>query len=199
MRRIVAFNNVTVDGYFTAADGNLGWVVQDEQLGKSAAAGMADSDTILFGRRTYEMFEAFWPTALSYPDAMNPHAASPLSAEQRAMGHWINDANKIVFSTTRNNVSWRNSRLFHELDPRKIEALKNEPGKAMMIFGSGSIVSQLTQHGLIDEYMFFVNPILLGEGRPLVSGLSASRGLELMEARTYPSGCVMLRYVRPSP
>jgi dihydrofolate reductase len=198
MRRIVAFNNVTVDGYFTADDGNLGWVVQDEQLDKSAAAGMADSDTILFGRRTYEMFEGFWPAALSERGAGNPHAAGQMSDEQRAMGKWINDANKIVFSTTRDDVTWRNSRLFHELDPRVIEALKNEPGKTMMIFGSGSIVSQLTQHGLIDEYMFFVSPVLLGNGRPLVSGLAWSRRLHLSEATKHASGGVMLRYVLPA-
>jgi dihydrofolate reductase len=198
MRPIVAFNHVTADGRFAAADGNLGWVVQDEQLEKSAAAGMSDSDTILFGRRTYEMFEGFWPRALSEPGAGNPHAAAQMSSEQRAMGKWINDANKIVFSTTRNNVTWRNSRLFPELDPRVIEALKNEPGKTMMIFGSGSIVSQLTQHGLIDEYMFFVSPILLGNGRPLVTGLATSRSLQLTEATKHPSGGVLLRYVLPA-
>ena len=75
--------------------------------------------------------------------------------------------------------------------------MKKQPGKDMMIFGSGSIVSQLTEHGLIDEYQFVVSPILLGSGRSLLSGVSKSSRLDLLEARKYPSGNVMLRYARP--
>jgi dihydrofolate reductase len=103
----------------------------------------------------------------------------------------------LVFSRTRRDVTWRNSRLLHEFDPREIEALKRQPGKDMMIFGSGSIVSQLTQHGLIDEYHFVVSPILLGSGRPLLSGVSKSSRLDLVEAKKYSSGNVVLRYARP--
>jgi dihydrofolate reductase len=68
----------------------------------------------------------------------------------------------------------------------------------MIIFGSGSIVSQLTQHGLIDEYQFVVSPILLGSGRPLLSGVSKSVRLDLLKAQEYQSGNVMLRYARPN-
>lgn len=112
------------------------------------------------------------------------------------MGVWINEAPKLVFSRTRKEVTWKNSRLFHELDPREIEAIKKQPGGDIMVFGSGSIVSQLTEHGLVDEYQFVVNPILLGSGRPLLSGTSRSARLDLVESRKYPSGNVMLRYAR---
>jgi dihydrofolate reductase len=71
-------------------------------------------------------------------------------------------------------------------------------GKDMIVFGSGSIASQLTQHGLIDEYQFVVSPILLGSGRPLLSGVSNSLKLDLLEAKKYQSGNVMLRYARPN-
>jgi dihydrofolate reductase len=104
----------------------------------------------------------------------------------------------LVFSRTLKDVTWRNSRLLHELDPHKVEAMKRQPGKDMIIFGSGSIVSQLTQHGLIDEYQFVVCPILLGSGRPLLSGVSKSASLDLLEAKRYKSGDVMLRYARPN-
>jgi len=113
------------------------------------------------------------------------------------MATFINEATKVVFSRTLQDVTWRNSRLLHELDPREIEAMKREPGKDMIVFGSGSIVSQLTQHGLIDEYLFVVSPILLGRGRPLLSGVSKSLRLDLLEATAYRSGSVMLRYARP--
>ena len=96
----------------------------------------------------------------------------------------------------RGDVTWKNSRLLHELDPREIETMKGQPGKDMIVFGSGSIVSQLTQHGLIDEYQFAVCPILLGNGRPLFSDVSKSLRLDLLEAKAYPSGDAMLRYAR---
>ncbi len=197
MRRIVVFDRVTADGYFAGSDGNLGWVVPEEELDRSAADDLGGSDTILFGRRTYEMFESFWPhVASDSPDAPDPHAAGRLSPEMRAMGIWINEATKIVFSRTRKDVTWRNSRIVPELDPREVEALKAQPGKDIMVFGSGSVVSKLTEHALVDEYRFVVGPILLGSGRSLVSGVPRSLRLDLLEARAYPSGNVMLRYAR---
>lgn len=197
MRRIVAFNRVSADGYFAAADGGLGWVVPEPELDRSAADNLGGADTILFGRRTYEMFESFWPHAVGDSDtARDPHAPGRVSPEMRALGIWINEATKIVFSRTRQDVTWRNSRLRPEFDPREIEALKGEPGKDIMIFGSGSIVSLLTRHGLIDEYRFVVGPVLLGSGRPLVGGVPESLRLDLLEAKAYPSGNVVLRYAR---
>lgn len=197
MRRIVAFNRVSADGYFAGPNGNLDWVVQDEELDRAAAERLPDADTILFGRRTYELFEGFWPHAVNdSPTAPDPHSAGRRSREIRDIGIWINEATKVVFSRTRKAVPWANSRLVHEFDPREIDAMKSQPGKDMMIFGSGSIASQLTQHGLIDEYQFVVSPILLGSGLPLLSGVSARLRLDLREAKKYQSGNVMLRYAR---
>ena len=199
MRRIMTFNHVTADGYFAAPDGNLGWVVQDAEIAKTAGEGMPGTDTILFGRRTYELFEAFWPHAVDdSPTSPDPHDAGRRSPEIRAMAIWLNEATKLVFSRTLKEVTWKNSRLLHEFDPREIEAMKRQPGKDMIVFGSGSIVSELTQHGLIDEYQFVVSPILLGSGRPLLSGVSKSLRLDLLEAKEYQSGNVMLRYARPN-
>ncbi len=196
-RRIVMFNRVTADGYFAGSDGNLNWVVPEPELDKAAADRLSGTGTILFGRRTYEMFERFWPHALDEGGmAADPHAAGRRSPEMHAMAGWINEANKVVFSKTRQDVTWRNSRLLRDLDPREIEAMKRQPGADIMIFGSGSIVSQLTEHGLIDEYQFVLAPLLLGSGRQLLSGVSKPLPLELLEAKKYPSGNVMLRYAR---
>jgi hypothetical protein len=93
-------------------------------------------------------------------------------------------------------VTWANSRLVRDFDPRAIESMKNERGGDMMIFGSGSIASLLTQHGLIDEYLFAVSPILLGGGRTLLTGVAAKRKLDLLEEKRFPSGKVLLRYER---
>jgi dihydrofolate reductase len=203
MRRIVMFNRVTADGYFAGTDGNLDWVVPDAELDRSAAQRIQRSDsdtTILFGRRTYEQFEAFWSHALDdSPTSPDPHDAGRVSPEMRAMAVMLNESTKLVFSRTLIDVTWKNSRLLQEFDPDEMEAMKRQPGKDMMIFGSGSIVSQLTQHGLIDEYQFVVSPVLLGSGRSLIDGVLANLRLDLKEVREFPSGTVMLRYVRSTP
>jgi dihydrofolate reductase len=198
-RRIVTFNRVSADGYFSAPDGSLDWAVPDPEIDRAGAEAGPGFDTILFGRRTYQMFEAFWPNIPEDDSAApDPHDPGHVSPELRAMGNMLTEANKLVFSKTLTEVTWRNSRLLPELDPREVEAMKEESGKDMIIFGSGSIVSQLTEHGLIDEYQFVVGPILLGSGKHLLTGVSQSSRLELLESKEYPSGNVVLRYARSS-
>jgi dihydrofolate reductase len=195
MRRIVVFDNVTADGYFADIKGSLDWVIPSDEVFRTAADSNRDIDTMLFGRRTYEMFEQFWPRALDDPEtAPDPHTAGRRSAVNREMAVWINETNKIVFSRTRKDVTWKHSQLIPELEPTKIEAMKAGPGKDMIVFGSGSVVAQLTEHGLIDEYVLVVNPILLGGGRPLLAGLSRRTPLDLRQATHHKSGHVLLRY-----
>jgi dihydrofolate reductase len=195
MRRILMFNHVTADGYFAGADGNLNWVVQDPEIDEAAINRMAGVDTILLGRRTYELFEAFWPHAVDdSPTSADPHDPSRRTATLRAMAVWINEATKLVFSRSLTKVTWKNSRVIDEVDPRAIQAMKRERGKDMIVFGSASIVSELTRHGLIDEYQFVVNPKLLGNGAQLFKGVSNSQNLNLIDTTRYQSGNVVLRY-----
>jgi len=195
MRRIVMFNWLTADGYFAGPDRNLEWVVPDEEQAKAAADGIPRFDTVLFGRRTYQLFEGFWRHAVDNSStAPDPHRPGRRSREHRAVAIGLNEMTKLVFSKTLKDVTWRNSCLLHELDPHEIETMKSQPGKDMIVFGSGSIVSQLTQHGLIDEYQFVICPILLGSGRPLLSNVSKRLRLDLLEAKEYQSGDVLLRY-----
>ncbi len=194
-RKIVAFDRISADGYFSAADGALDWAVPDPDLDKGAAGKLGDSDLMLFGRRTYDMFEAFWPHVLKDPvTAPDPHSPGRHTPEMLALAVWINAAKKIVFSTTRREVPWTNSELRRDVVPTEIEALKAQPGKTIMLFGSGTVVSRLSELGLIDEYQFVVCPVLLGGGRQLVSGTSRRLSLELVEARPFTSGNVMLRF-----
>ena len=197
MRRIIAFEHLSADGYFASGDGKLDWTVPDEELDRMGAGNAGGADMILFGRRTYEMFESFWPKVVSdAPTAPDPHAEGRATAEARAMGEWINAATKWVFSRTRKEVSWNNSHLRREIDAREIEALKRGPGKDIMVFGSGSVVSRLTELGLVDAYDLIVAPVLLGRGRPLVDGLSGNHRLKLAEAHPFRSGNVLLHYER---
>ena len=94
---------------------------------------MPGAGTILFGRRTYEQFEGFWPGVANDPSgASDPHDPDRRSPEIRAMATFIDEATKVVFSRTLKDVTWRNSRLLRELDPREIEAMKAEPGNVML-------------------------------------------------------------------
>ena len=197
MRRIVMFNQVTADGYFAGPDGRLDWVVPEPAIQARAVEQMPSVDTILFGRRTYEQFAGFWPNALRESSATNapdPHEAGQRSGPMRAMAIWLNETPKLVFSRTLSEVTWNNSRLVRQLDPHDMKSKKQQTGKDMIIFGSGSIVSQLAKHGLIDEYQLVVSPVFLGKGTSLLHDVPASSRLELLEATSYPSGNVMLRY-----
>lgn len=197
MRRIVMFNRVSADGYFASTDGSLDWTIPDDAIDRAGAASMKDFDTMLFGRHTYEAFESFWPHVASDSETVNdPHREGRHSETLRSMATWINETEKWLFSSRRTEVSWQNSRLFPKLDPAELQALKQASGKNMIIFGSGSLVSELTAHGLIDEYQFIVSPLLLGRGRSLISDVSKRVPLELLEAKPYPSGNLMLRYGR---
>jgi dihydrofolate reductase len=167
-----------------------------DKLGGDAVPG--PGNMMLFGRRTYQMFESFWPHVLKdSPEAPDPHVPGRQSAAMRGMAVWIHEATKIVFSKTLENVTWHNSRLLRDVEPSNIEALKREPGSDdIMIFGGGQIVSRLTALGLIDEYHLIVSPLLLGGGKTLVNGVESRTALDLLEVKQYGSGNVMLRYAR---
>jgi dihydrofolate reductase len=194
MRRIVAFDKLSADGYFTDGEGKLDWTVPEPEMDKATASGMGSTGAMIFGRKTYEMFESFWPHVDGSDTAPNPHAAGQRSPEMKAFAVWINEAEKIVFSRSRKDVTWKNSRLVRELTPRAVESIKAEKGPDILVFGSGQVVAKLTEHGLVDEYQFVVTPVLLGNGRSLISGLPKTRGLDLQEAKAYPQGNVMLKY-----
>ena len=194
MRRIVVFNRVSADGYFAKPDGDLSWFVPDEAIDRAGADQMPHFDAMLFGRRTYEMFEHFWPTVQGAQPAPDPHDPNRKTETIAAMAAWINRTQKLLISKTRAQLSWQNSHLLGEFRAEKLQELKAQPGKDIIVFGSGSIVSQLSAHGLVDEYQFIVSPLLLGSGKAVVSGVEGTRPLELLEAKAYDSGNVVLRY-----
>ncbi len=197
MRKLVVFNRVSADGYFAAENGDLSWAVPDEAIDRSAAEHLVDFDGMLFGRRTYDLFEGFWPNAVKGSGATeDPHAPGRASKTLHALGSWINQTTKYLFSNTRQELSWQSSELLGAFDAARVRALKEAEGKNLIVFGSGSIVSLLTEHRLVDEYQFVVGPLLLGSGQAMIRGVSHDSKLELLEAKAYESGNVMLRYSR---
>ena len=147
-----------------------------------ASANLFDSvDTMLFGRVTYELMAGYWPTAK--PDADDPRIIEAMNSNP-----------KVVFSKSLNKVDWKNTRLVKGDVAEEVSKLKRQPGKDMIIFGSGGIVSALAPKGLIDNYRIFVVPVVLGKGRPLFNGIGARLYLKLVETRAFRSGLVLLRY-----
>lgn len=111
MRRIIVFNHVSADGYFASRDGAMNWPVLDEELERRSVGNLDDADTILFGRRTYDMFESFWPKVVKdSPTVPSPHGGGRASADARAMGVWINAATKWVRTSIASSIRARSRR-----------------------------------------------------------------------------------------
>jgi dihydrofolate reductase len=182
MRKVIASNFMTLDGFFAGPDGDLDWFVWDGEIAEYMKQQFDAIDTILFGRVTYQLMEGYWPTA-------SPPEEDPVIIEA------MNTLPKVVFSTTLEKVEWHNSRLVRNNIAEEIAKMKQAPGKDMVIFGSGTIVSALTRSGMIDEYRIFVNPVVLGSGKPMLTGLNERLKMKLLSTRTFQCGVVLLRYV----
>ncbi|MEA3203505.1 MAG: hypothetical protein QOI63_1180 [Thermoplasmata archaeon] len=183
------FNLVSADGYFCGPDGNLDFFLPDKEVDRFAARNTRDFDTVLMGRITYELFQAYWPAAEHEPKT---------SAEDREIAAFLNRSTKIVYSTTLKDTTWQNTQIAKKFDPAALLALKASAGRDIIVFGSGSVVRQLTDAGLIDEYQILVTPALLGTGRSLLEG-SKGAELEFLDSQVYRSGNVLHRYAYKGP
>lgn len=181
MQRLTAFNFVTLDGYFQGPNADTSWHRHGAEQDEYAAEALTGGGTLLFGRVTYEMMAGYWTS----PAAVK---SSPIVARG------MNSAEKIVFSRTLKTVDWNNSRLVKGRIDEEVRKLKEMPGKGMAILGSGSIVTQLAEHGLIDDYQIMVNPIAIGGGASLFKGLTKPLELKLTSTRVFKNGIVLLCY-----
>lgn len=180
MRRLVVFNNVSLDGYFVDANGDMSWAhKQDPEWASFVNENASGTAVLVFGRITYELMAKYWPTPMAMKN-------SPAVAEG------MNNLHKVVFSRTLDKVSWKNTKLVKGDLVEEVRKMKNEPGPDMVILGSGSIVSQLAQAGLIDEYQVALSPIVLGKGRSMFEGVK--QNVNLKKTREFGNGKVMLWY-----
>jgi dihydrofolate reductase len=181
MRKVFVFNLVTLDGYFEGPNREIDWHNVDAEFNDYAVGMLNSVDTLIFGRVTYELMASYWPT----PDATQN---DPIVAER------MNNLPKIVFSRTLEKTEWHNTRLVRDNIEEEIKKMKQQPGKDMVILGSGSVVSGFAQRGLIDEYRIMVNPVVLGRGNPLFKGIKNRLHLKLIKTRAFRSGNVLLYY-----
>lgn len=184
MRKVIMFNRISMDGFFAGPNGESHeWFIQDQQVDK-AAHEMMEPDTVLFGRVTYQLFEGHWPKMAKDPNAPK---------EAKATADELNKMNKLVFSKTLKEVHWENTRLISGNLAEEVKKLKQSEGGDIVIFGSGTIVQQLTDERLIDEYLFVLTPVILGEGKSFFEDVE-KLGLNLLETRNFKTGNVMLHY-----
>jgi dihydrofolate reductase len=182
MRKLIVFNNISLDGYFVDGRGDMSWAhKQDPEWIEFISGNANPGGALLFGRVTYDLMSRYWPT--------------PLALQNNAsVAEGMNNCPKVVFSRTMAQAEWNNTTLIKTDIAAAVRKMKSEPGPGMAILGSGSIVAQLAPEGLIDEYQIVVNPIALGSGRTLFQGMESKLKLKLTNTRAFANGNVVLYY-----
>jgi dihydrofolate reductase len=188
MRKIVSFAHVSLDGFVASNDAgmaSLGWISISADLFEYVEQRIQQTDTALYGRNTFQMMEAYWPTATDKP---NP--------TQHEIDHsrWYKAARKIVFSTTLQEKNHSNTKIISSNLSGEIQQLKQGAGSEILVFGSPTATHALMAENLIDEYWLFVNPVVLGQGIPLFKDIQQRTKLNLLKSKIFASGVVCLHY-----
>jgi len=181
MRKLFSFNLITLDGFFEGSQQDIGWHNVDEEFNEFAVEQLSTIGVILFGRVTYQGMASFWPT----PFAIK---SDPVVAEL------MNSFPKVVISRTLDKAEWNNTRLVKAQVAEEITKLKQQPGKDLAIFGSANLTASLLHLGLVDELRIMVNPIILGQGTPLLKDVNDQINLKLLKTQTFRNGNVLLYY-----
>jgi dihydrofolate reductase len=190
MRKIVVVENLSLDGVMQApgrADEDLrggfeygGWSMpyNDAAKGRIMAEGMAQAGPLLFGRTTYLDFFRVWPNRTD-----NPFTAV------------LDNAQKYVASTTLTEpLPWKNSTLLTGDVPDAVARLKEQPGKDVVVLGSGALVRSLMRRNLVDEFVLLIHPLILGSGRRLFADEGALAALRLVDSQTTTTGVMIATY-----
>lgn len=186
MRKIVLFMHTSLDGFVAGTKGEMNWIHVDEEIFDYAGERTNNADTALYGRVTYQMMDAYWPTAGDKPNA---------SKHDIEHSTWYNKVAKVVLSKTLQEKDLTNTKIISDNVAENIAKLKQEPGNEIIMFGSPGAAHSLLPYDLIDDFWLFVNPVLLGEGIPLFKNAKRSN-LKLVASTAFSSGVVCLHYQR---
>jgi dihydrofolate reductase len=179
MREVVATELVSLDGVMEKPE-EWAFSYSNDEMEEANASGMAASDAMLLGRVTYQEFASYWP----YQN----------SAEQ-PYTDYLNNTPKFVVSTTLEEpLQWQNSTLIEGNVAEEITTLKQQPGKAIGIVGSGALVRSLLRDGLLDQLTLMVHPIVVGRGKRLFEEGGDQKALELVDSKTFSTGVLYLTY-----
>lgn len=190
MRKVVAIENVSLDGFADSGQGlGFEWTARayDEQVDRFSNEHVrADVDTAMYGRVTYLGMQGFWGQMLTNPDA---------SPAERRHAEWVDAVDKVVFSTTLPSAEWANSTLVRGDITAAVKELTQRDGETLAIYASPRLVHSFLAEGLIDEFRIMVHPVVLGGGTPLLPA-GVAMDLELVESKAFERGAVYLRYRR---
>jgi dihydrofolate reductase len=183
MRNLIFAINITLDGCCDHTK-----TIADEEILEHYTLLLRDADLLVYGRKTYQLMVPYWPNVANNP--------SETKASHEFARTFVSK-NKIVFSQSLESAEDKNTKIVRTKLRDEILKLKHEQGKNILV-GGVSIPSQLIELGLVDEYRFVVQPIVAGEGRRLLEGVSLPERLQLklVESKTFRSGCVALRYLK---
>jgi dihydrofolate reductase len=184
MRNLIYTINMTIDGCFDHTN-----LMPEEDLFEYYIRLVQEADLIVYGRKTYQLMVPYWPDILK-----NPAGETKSDIE---FAQAFDDSEKIVFSRTLEHAEGKNTRIVRTDLETEIRKLKQEPGKNIYV-GGVDLPSQLIALGLVDEFLFVVQPLFAGEGKRLFEGvpLQEKLKLKLVDSKTYKSGCVALRYLK---
>jgi dihydrofolate reductase len=187
MRKIVLFMHVSLDGLVAGPNGEMDWIHVDDEIFDYAGARTNEGDTALYGRKTYQMMEGYWPTAADQPNA---------SKHDREHSAWYNKVTKVVLSRSMKGTDLPRTTIVSGNLRKEIGDLKAAPGREILIFGSPGASHALMAEGLIDDFWLFVNPVLLGKGIPLFDGSQGHAALKLVTSKALSSGVICLHYTK---
>jgi dihydrofolate reductase len=185
MRNLIFFMHISLDGFVAGLNGEMDWIKLDEAMFDFVATMTDQADTALYGRVTYEMMQSYWPKAGEKPNA---------SKHDKEHSAWYNKVSKIVLSRTISEIGLDNTVVISDQLSENINKLKQQDGKNILIFGSPGASQSLLNQGLIDEFWLFVNPIILGKGRPLFKDITGTTKLKFVESKTFACGVIALHY-----
>jgi len=179
--------HISLDGYVAGPNGEMDWIQVDDEIFEYAGWRTNEADTALYGRVTYEMMQAYWPSAGNQPNATK-HAIEHST--------WYNKVDKIIISRSMKGQSLPNTTIISDNIKEKITEIKQKPGQNIQIFGSPSAAHSLMQYDLIDDLWLFINPVVIGAGIPLFKNIDGTKKLKLLETKPFSSGVVCLHYER---
>jgi dihydrofolate reductase len=185
MRNLVYFMHSSLDGFVAGSKGEMNWITVDNEIFDFVKTMTDQADTALYGRVTYQMMEAYWPTAGEKPEA---------SKHDKEHSIWYKNVLKVVLSKTINEAGLKNTKVISDNLPENINKLKQQSGKNILIFGSPGASHSLLNLGLVDEFWIFINPILIGEGISLFKNVPELIKLRLLDTKPFASGVVALHY-----
>lgn len=181
MGKLNSFTFISLNGFYKDYNNNIDWHHHGDEEAEYSSESLQSDNILLFGRVTYDMMAGFWPSPMAFE-----------SFPEVAKG--MNDSEKIVISNTLKHADWNNTKVINENMIETIRQLKETSKKDITLLGSGTILTQLSEANLIDEYKIMIDPVVLSNGTSLFHGLQHQLHLKLVSSRTFKSGTILLTY-----